>query len=117
MTGRANEPQWGICHNSIAIMAFRRHRDKLRGSCPALRSVDGPSVARIPALSRPAQESAAEAKLAQHEVAAALKQPQSFFSRSESGERRVDFLELAAFARLYGKPLEYFVPESDEKHR
>jgi hypothetical protein len=27
----------------------------------------------------------------------------------ESGERRVDVIELAAFARLYRKPLSYFV--------
>ncbi len=31
-------------------------------------------------------------------------------SKCESGERRVDVSELAEFARLYGKRLEFFVP-------
>lgn len=30
-------------------------------------------------------------------------------SKCESGDRRVDVIELKAFARLYGKPLDYFV--------
>jgi hypothetical protein len=80
--------------------------------CAPLTDLRSPEYRRFLALLRKARE---EAKLPQHEVAAALKQPQSFVSRSESGERRVDFLELAAFARLYGKPLEYFVPPQDKK--
>ncbi len=35
--------------------------------------------------------------------------PQSYVSKCESGERRVDVIELAEFARLYGKPIEFFV--------
>ena len=50
------------------------------------------------------------AKLTQVEVAQALAQPQSYVSKSESGERRVDVVELDEFARLYGRPLTYFLP-------
>ena len=52
-----------------------------------------------------------EAGLTQVEVAQALGKPQSFVSKCESGERRVDVIELAEFARLYRKTLDYFIPE------
>ncbi len=48
-----------------------------------------------------------EAGLTQQEVARALRRPQSFMSKCESGERRVDVVELERFARLYGKKLVY----------
>jgi transcriptional regulator with XRE-family HTH domain len=51
------------------------------------------------------------AGMTQVEVAKALKRPQSFVSKSESGERRIDPVDLAQFARLYGKPLSYFVQD------
>ncbi len=50
-----------------------------------------------------------EAKLTQREVAEALGVPQSFVSKSESGERRVDALELRRLAAIYKKPITYFV--------
>ena len=34
--------------------------------------------------------------------------PISFLSKCESGERRVDFVELQHLARIYRKPLSYF---------
>lgn len=49
-----------------------------------------------------------EAGLSQEQVAARLGKPQSFVSRSETGERRVDVVELQAFAKVYGKTLEFF---------
>lgn len=51
-----------------------------------------------------------QANLTQAQVAEALGQPQSFVSKCESGERRVDAVELERFAKLYGKPLRYFLP-------
>ncbi|MFA5141132.1 MAG: helix-turn-helix transcriptional regulator [Elusimicrobiota bacterium] len=48
------------------------------------------------------------AGLTQAQVAKTLKKPQSFVSKCESGERRVDFAELQAFARLYRRPLDFF---------
>ena len=44
----------------------------------------------------------------QAEVAKALGKPISYPSKCELGERRVDFVELVEFARLYRKPLEFF---------
>jgi len=41
-------------------------------------------------------------------AAARLREPQSYVSKCESGERRVDGVELAEFARLYKKDLAYF---------
>ena len=49
--------------------------------------------------------------LRQVEVARRLGRPQSFVSKSETGERRVDVVELAAFARIYGRKLEDFLPK------
>jgi transcriptional regulator with XRE-family HTH domain len=48
--------------------------------------------------------------LSQGEVARLLRVPQSRLSRIESGERRIDVIELDAIARVYRKPLSYFVP-------
>ncbi len=50
-----------------------------------------------------------DASLTQEQVAERLGKPQSFISKSENGERRVDALELEAFASLYGKPIDYFL--------
>ncbi len=49
-----------------------------------------------------------DAGLTQAQVAQKLKKPQSFISKCESGERRIDFVELRQFAELYNKPLKYF---------
>lgn len=47
--------------------------------------------------------------LSQAQVAAKLQRPQSFVSKCESGERRVDVVELQRFAQLYKRDLEFFV--------
>ena len=49
-----------------------------------------------------------EARLTQVDAARKFKKPQSFISKSESGERRVDPVELGYFAEIYGKPINYF---------
>lgn len=54
-----------------------------------------------------------EAGLTQEEVAKAFKVPQSWVSKCESGERRVDAVELERFARLYSKSLGFFLPADD----
>ncbi len=50
-----------------------------------------------------------DAGLRQIDVAKKLKRTQSYVSRVEVGEQRLDILELQKFARLYGKPLDYFI--------
>lgn len=50
-----------------------------------------------------------ESGLTQQEVAIYLGKSQTFVSRSETGERRVDIVELQFFARVYGKPVEFFL--------
>lgn len=47
--------------------------------------------------------------LTQAEVAELLDVPQSLISKIESGEKRVDVVEVQAHARLYRKALSYFV--------
>ena len=50
-----------------------------------------------------------EASLTQIEVAKKLKKHQSYISKIETGERRLDVAELNELAKLYNKPLDYFV--------
>ena len=50
-----------------------------------------------------------EAGLGQVEVAKKLGKTQSYLSKIESGQRRFDVLQLKEFAKLYKKPLDYFV--------
>lgn len=49
-----------------------------------------------------------EAGLTQEEAAAKLKKPQSFISKSEAGERRVDVIEIEDFAKAYNQPILFF---------
>jgi transcriptional regulator with XRE-family HTH domain len=57
------------------------------------------------------REARKEAGLTQAEVAAYFERPQSFVSKCESGERRIDPTELRVFAKLYRKPVSYFLDE------
>jgi len=50
-----------------------------------------------------------EAGLGQVEVAEKLGRTQSYLSKIESGQRRFDVLQLKEFAKLYKKPLDYFI--------
>ncbi len=50
-----------------------------------------------------------EAGLAQQEVADKLDKPQSYISKIESGERRLDVAEMKKFAAIYNKPANYFI--------
>lgn len=47
--------------------------------------------------------------LTQIDVAKSWGKHQSYVAKCESGERRVDIVELVEFARLYKKSLNYFV--------
>ena len=52
-----------------------------------------------------------DAGMTQEEVAELFGRPQSFLSKVESGERRIDPVELCHFADLYKKPVEWFLPQ------
>lgn len=51
-----------------------------------------------------------EARMTQAQSARALRRPQSFVSKCESGERRVDVVELEALCKIYKKPMGFFLP-------
>lgn len=48
--------------------------------------------------------------MTQREVSASLGMSHSFLSKCETGDRRVDVMELLQLAKLYGKPVQYFFP-------
>jgi len=52
-----------------------------------------------------------DAGLTQVEVAKRLGRSQSFVTKAETGERRLDVVELRAFARVYKKRASYFLGE------
>jgi len=54
------------------------------------------------------KEARRDAGLTQVEVSLRLSRPQSFISKCESGERRLDFVELQYVAKIYRKPLRFF---------
>lgn len=47
--------------------------------------------------------------LTQKQVAQIIKRPQSYISKVEAGEQRIDIIELKMFANLYKKDINYFV--------
>ena len=50
-----------------------------------------------------------QAGLTQVQVSKKLRRPQSYISKAEAGEQRLDIVELGKFARLYKKNLDYFI--------
>lgn len=62
-----------------------------------------------------------EERLTQEQVARRIQQSQSFVSKCERGERRIDVIELLAFCRAIGIPIDDFVLQlqnvlEQEKH-
>jgi transcriptional regulator with XRE-family HTH domain len=56
-------------------------------------------------------EAREQSGLSQRDAARLLGRTQSFVAKSETGERRVDVVELALFATVYAKPLSFFWPD------
>jgi len=56
------------------------------------------------------REARLKAGLTQVQVANALRRPQSYVTKCELGERRIDPIDLQRFAKLYRKPFSYFPP-------
>jgi len=52
-----------------------------------------------------------EAGLDQQEVAKLLGKTQSHVSKVEAGQRRIDIISLKEFAKLYKKPLIFFIKQ------
>lgn len=50
-----------------------------------------------------------EAGLGQEQVAKLLGKTQSHVSKVEAGQRRIDIVALKEFARIYKKPVDYFL--------
>lgn len=59
----------------------------------------------------------ASAALTQTEVATALGKPQSYVSKYESGERRLDLVELAEICPVLGITLTDFAQAFERKHK
>ena len=49
------------------------------------------------------------AGLTQAQAGEQLDRPQAYVQKCESGERRVDAVELARFAKLYRRPVQWFL--------
>jgi len=47
--------------------------------------------------------------LDQESIAKILKKSQSYISKVESGQRRIDIVQLKEFAKAYKKPFDYFI--------
>ena len=50
-----------------------------------------------------------EAGLTQVQASKKLKKPQSYLSKIERGERKIEAIELADFAKIYKKSINYFI--------
>ena len=50
-----------------------------------------------------------EARLDQIKVAKLLRKTQSYVSKIESGQRRIDVVQLKKLAKIYKKPITYFL--------
>lgn len=55
------------------------------------------------------KEARNKSSFTQVEISQKLKKPQSYISKIERGERRIDIAELSILAKIYKKSLDYFV--------
>jgi transcriptional regulator with XRE-family HTH domain len=54
-------------------------------------------------------EARKEQNLRQEDVAKLLRKTQSYVSKIEAGQRRIDIIQLKEFARIYKKSLDFFI--------
>lgn len=55
------------------------------------------------------KEARNESGFTQVEISKKLKKPQSYLSKIERGERRIDIAELSILVKIYKKSLNYFI--------
>jgi hypothetical protein len=96
---RCNIPFWDIPSSDASLVAI------MPKPAPA-KSLFSPEYDAFLVSLRKARTAAG---LTQTEAAKRLKRPQSFVSKCESGERRVDVVELLLFCRAYGADASRFV--------
>ena len=58
-------------------------------------------------------EAREQAGLTQRDVSEQMHMSHSFLSKCETGERRVDVIEFLQLAKIYSKPLDYFLSDED----
>ena len=63
------------------------------------------------------REAREAAGLTQADVAEELGVPQSWISRCETRQRRIDLIELEDLAELYGKPLRFFATKQGKSRQ
>ena len=56
-----------------------------------------------------AESASTEAGLTQIQASKKLKKPQSYLSKIERGERKIEAIELGDFAKIYNKDINYFL--------
>ena len=86
--------QTGIFHNRLyrgSIVMSKKYQPKYQNLVKKLR------------------QARHEAGLTQIEAGKRLKKPQAYISKIERGERGIDAVELAEFAKVYGKNVNYFL--------
>ena len=76
-----------------------------------MRDVRGVHKPRYKAMLKRLRSARFDAGMTQVEVAKSLRKTQAFVSKCESGERRIDPIDLVDFARLYRKPVTYFLED------
>jgi DNA-binding XRE family transcriptional regulator len=106
------EPEW-ISQLGVYQLGMQ-HGSHLRSWHANLTSVHSPAYRYFVERLREARK---RAGLTQVDAAKALGRRQTYISKCESGERRVDIVELGEFASLYRRPLSFFLPRSNRRDR
>jgi transcriptional regulator with XRE-family HTH domain len=83
---------------------------KLRNSetCKSRKARTTPFLAPYARILKRLIEAREDAGLNQRDVSARMGHSHSFLSKCETGDRRIDVMELLQSAEIYGKPLQFF---------